>query len=468
MFPPYPNYGAFGAPSIPPGEYGIEPQGSDEAFHPVEGFGSDFGPAVSAPRGQLAFFFLLGAAWGTLAGLSAMTQLWGLPMQYAQVGGLMMVVICLILHGRGPRSVLAAAGDPAGGLMYLHGFVALISAAVGVMVTAHASLIQMLFAARYAFLPVAFAAMIYARDSVPGGLAALRVGLTCSGVVVCACNLPSIKLSALVDPHFRLSTFLNANANAMVGAVTAISLFDYAISSWKRRPLRAVLLTALGALAVFIVYMSRSRTGALALVAGVLLLTLLSVRLWLGVAAVFLAIPVCFVLQRSLSDVGGSLSTTFALGEHGRDLATLTGRTELWSELIRDVWMPNLFLGAGPGAINAAENGWLQNLCEVGLLGTLPLLAVVGLAAVESVVHYRDRSVRGATAILAAGAVVSLASSQLFSFGNPASLLFLLAVAHLVGLRFRGHRNRRARSLAATDWGADQCDEPYQRHEGYF
>jgi O-antigen ligase len=82
-------------------------------------------------------------------------------------------------------------------------------------------------------------------------------------------------------------------------------------------------------------------------------------------------------------------------------------------------------------ASTSAHNGLLVALAETGLLGTVPLILLLFYCA-KGVFRHRSSAIRPwAVATFAAGLTESMGESMLFSMGNPASLLFLLAVAAL-------------------------------------
>ena len=434
---PYLNSGGLGVSEVPGGyqrREGFHPLEPDGFFNPPVAMGNGFESSAIATQWTFdeRFFFLLGCFWGTTTGLSMLigALFWRLPLPIVMGGELGVVLLCLFLYGRGPAFLLSSLVDPAGVLMGLHLLAAIASAAV--------ANVAPIMTVRYLLLTASFSAMVYARSIGPKAIGAMRAGLTCGGFVVCIFNVPSISLGALNDPLYRLSAFLNPNANAIIGSITAISVLDYAIGYWNLpdRRKRSVMLFCLAVLPILVVYLTRSRTGTLAMLAGIFVLLLLSTRLWVSVTVGVLAIPFYFIFHGAFASLGHGVSNVYALGERGRDIASLTGRTEAWQRLAV-IWEASPVFGGGPGAaVIGSHNGFLYNLAEVGALGTLPLICLIMLATLSSIIHRKDPAMRAMIAIVAASLVESLAESEFFSFGSPSGLLFLLAVSTLVGALF--------------------------------
>ena len=84
----------------------------------------------------------------------------------------------------------------------------------------------------------------------------------------------------------------------------------------------------------------------------------------------------------------------------------------------------------------------LRSLLDVGLLGTSVLLLIVYAGLRGAIRNWKREGYDLEIAIVAAGLLESTAEVTFFSFGNPGSLMFMVAVGSLCiyGGRFRNLR----------------------------
>jgi O-antigen ligase len=283
-------------------------------------------------------------------------------------------------------------------------------------------------------LSLAFSIMLGLRASGESALPSLRVGLTVSGLAVVIYHVPLVSVAGLLSPHTRLITFLNPSALGAIVAFTGISLVDYLLAAVSARAFgRVTILTLCCTASLTVLAATKSRTAAISFLAG--FIVLLSLRYsWYRVIP---SVAVLVVALLCLPGVSDALLRAYQLDEaqrRWRPLETLTGRTDMWAQWLQ-VIEDNPLLGTGPGGSAmtrySAHNGLLQNLGEVGLLGTLPLIAILLLAARGAFLQRRRPEMFFAIACLVAGIAEAGAESEFFSFGTPCGLLFLLSIATL-------------------------------------
>jgi len=370
----------------------------------------------------------LGAAWGLLTGFSFLTALPFL----AQVMGL--VATGFVVSYLEPRVMLASLTSKPSVLIGFHVLAASVSSIL--------SQAEFISFARYAGLLPALVTMVTLAISGVDSVRKLRIGLTFSGLLFVGYHLFFADFQALIDPFYRISFFLNPNGVAFIASMTCMSLADVYFERRGHFYRISVLVACIACL--LLCFLTRSRMALLALAAGLFVLTLyraskmktILVAL-LGLVMLLLALP-----KGTISNWGVTFSEVYQIDDPHRGIAMATGRTEVWQIALKEIWLPNFFFGVGPGehstltrvmaGSSSAHNGLLLNLCEVGFLGTLPLLVILAICVRNAIRNRHDVTYCFASSFLASGCVESIGETMFFSIGNPGSLLFLLAVATLI------------------------------------
>lgn len=287
---------------------------------------------------------------------------------------------------------------------------------------------------RYVLIAVAFSYLLALRDEGEPAWSAARRGLTWAGVFFVLYHVPYMSASGLVNRFHRLDVFLNPNSSAYIAAMTAVSLTDYILSRWSARRFASMawLLAGLGA-CVLLMLATKSRSGALTYLMGAFVLVALRARPVFVVAFLLLAFPAWMLLAGGAAEVGEVVADIYSLNDPHRNLSTLTGRTHNWQAAVDQLFQPSPIFGSGPGSGDRIliHNGMLHVLCETGLVGATPLIALLAVVAIQSLRVWKDRRFHFAIALFAAGVLQSLGNPVLFSIGNPAGLLFLLSLGVL-------------------------------------
>lgn len=419
-------------------EYGALPDGVSPADVP-HAYGADWAQgewgssnaALGEPRAEpRRFIAFVAFVWGMMLVFSG--ALSDQPF-WMMTGAIALVALLLSLYtgGAGPLLTLFRHGE--GLLVALSVFGAVMS-----MLMNHLSLVT----ARYVLFAVTFSLVLAIRNDGPASLAAARRGFTWAGVLFALYHLPLITSAGLTNPLWRLTnSFLNPNSSSFIAAMTAISLTDYIVERFRSRRRGwwglSMLLAALGTCFVLMVA-TKSRSAALTYLAGALVYLGLRTRWWVTLAFLILALPLWVVTSSVLSRFGQEVVRVYSLDDtRHRKLNTLTGRTENWQFALEDQFYPNPAFGGGPGSsvhlrAGIIHNGLLIILCETGLIGTLPLIALLTWAQVNAIRLRKRPEFHFAIAIFAAAIVQSLGNPVLFSIGNSGSMLFFLGLVTLV------------------------------------
>jgi hypothetical protein len=239
----------------------------------------DYAPAVAldlpgqqdyAPFTQLAaerpfrFLAFIGLVWGLLTGFA----FWIVPGmgQISMVVGLAAAMVLCVVHFRTPLPLLASFTQPAGLLIVIHALAALVSSAMS-------QTPAIMMNARYFVAAVAFSLMLYVAQQGLSAVSALRAGLTAAGLIVALFHIKYLSAGDLGNPTSRLTIYLNPNSLGMICAVTALSLTDYAIVEKRKGSQGRAILLRLGILACLLILVaSKSRTAAISLILGWLVL----------------------------------------------------------------------------------------------------------------------------------------------------------------------------------------------------
>ena len=305
--------------------------------------------------------------------------------------------------------------------MVVHGLAAVLSSLSG-----HFTL----YIFRFLLLVVAFSLFIHLRRAGPGAVSAARFGMTTAGLFLVLFHIPLVPGGRLADPSYRISDYLNPNSTALVSAFTGISILDYALVRLRDRKWLSGMLLLLATAACMVILVAtksahrggrvpRRLAGAVGHApapdfrAGAV-----PARRARGTRDLRLAGR---VRARRLGRVHARLDPAERL-DHDRPARQLAVRG-------RDALLPQPLPGGRARSsfqqIGVVHNAWLFNLCEVGLLGTLPLVALVVGCGIQVIRNWKDRRIHFAAALLFAGLLESVSEESLFSIGNSGSLLFL-------------------------------------------
>lgn len=226
---------------------------------------------------------------------------------------------------------------------------------------------------------------------------------------------------------------LNPNTIALVtiSVVVAACIFS-------NRPLRYALI-APGAV---IIYLTGSRASAVAaLIAITIVFFLLQGRkgpIQMVLAAFMLAGTVS-ALVLVVPEVSMHVDQYFAINNKQRGIQSgATGRAQTWVE-VWNLALDHPFTGVGLRAHEgllktntSAHNGYLATLAEIGFMGFACVMALI-VAGIVSLLRWQgDEQWQRVQAVLLGLAlgymVLALFERYLLNFGNPTSLLFLLAI----------------------------------------
>lgn len=313
------------------------------------------------------------------------------------------------------------------------------------------SLAPMLTLVRSAQLGViALLAMITARVFTP--FEGLRRVFTAVAAFVLVCATLAIifpfAAGTFVDGEhqgFRFAWFaahpIEVGTLAAVGALGLISTMLFRENALPR-PMFGTFIGALMLMAVLAATAARGPILAFAIALFMLLLIKMDIRIRAAVvlagtallAALFVAGPDVQAWLDSASSGNGRLTYTFFRGQSAQDVLELNGRVALWSELSPAIG-DRLFLGHGYLASRAvildaaewaaaAHNALLQSVLDLGLIGSVALIALIG-AAVFGAARARTPWRRATLASLVVFLVVNSVSTESFA-GAPGFEMFLV------------------------------------------
>jgi exopolysaccharide production protein ExoQ len=321
------------------------------------------------------------------------------------------------------------------------------------------SLAPMLTLVRSAQLGViALLALVTARTFTP--TEGLRKMFTAVAAFVLVCSALALVFpfaaGTFVDGEhegFRFAWFaahpIEVGTFAAIAALGLISMIMFGSTARPYRPLG--ISTFIGAVLLVAVLAASAARGPI-LAFGVGLFTLFLLKLEVRARAALLAVSAALVgaifvagpdLQAwmdSASAGNSRLSYTFFRGQSAQDVLELNGRLALWSEL-RPAITDRLFLGHGYLASRsiildtaewaaAAHNALLQSVLDLGIVGSLTLIALLG-AALFSAMRARTPWVRATLASLSVFLIINSISTESFA-GTPGFemfLVFLCAIA---------------------------------------
>lgn len=390
------------------------------------------------PGGPVASGRLAGVGLGrrrTGRGAFAVGLVWGLGTAFALATGSAQAVrglaLCVALGAVAApvlvrRRAFGFLGDPVLVLVLVHAAVSLVSglrAGSGWEPTVRYVLVY----------PAVFCAVCVAATGL-WRAEACHKGVLAACLVFVLYHLSHTPSGAWWSPTYRASIFLNANGVGFVCAVSVVSCLWYARRGGRLRPVWG----ACGLAPAALLLLTRSRTASLSCLVGCA-----TVLAWpLGGKSLGKAVAALVALGLGLAVLGGgALSQPLAVvwSRPYSSIDTLQEREETWRFIAGSVLPQHALLGVGPGRLqlylqpvglaSGAHNGLLRNLAEVGLLGTVPLAAVLAHTLATIWANRRSAALGLWAAVVAAATVESLAEEMFFSMGNPASVMFLLSVA---------------------------------------
>ena len=398
--------------------------------------------AAPVPRATVLLPLVMGLVWGGVTGFSFYFEFASPDV----IQGIGLTVAAVLMTATSIAWIVRWGKNTFGIMMLLHAAVAIASG-----LSSDSATTAIL---RYCLLLPSAAMLIEIVRLGQPSTHGIRIGFTAMAYVFVLYHMAFVNLSEITDPNYRFYLFLNANGVAFVSAMCALSFLDYALSRLKSgATFPAVVAAVLLLLAIipclYLLVATKSRTGTFAFIFGAL------VRLYLSLGfkrtLIIAVVSTVFFLTTGVAFVAGfgeRFAEIFDFTNKYRDIFTATGRFEGQGQFIQHVWLPNFFLGVGPGnqgeigaswtTMSSPHNGILMDLCEVGLLGTLPLVFVVLSCCRRSIQVLAKPEYHWAIALFAAGMLESGAETLFFSMGNPGSLLFLLAIAQLCDRRHSG------------------------------
>jgi len=291
--------------------------------------------------------------------------------------------------------------------------------------------------ARYVLLALAWLVLVAVSMSPRVLCAALIAGLI-TGTAVFAAY--SFGRRGMLSPGNMARVIIISGGNHLgylaAGGVVVIS---GVLVSWRRRGLMLILVPAWAAFA-FTLIASKSRTAIFACVAG--LCAPLFLRFpKIGLLAVASFVTVLGFGELNPRGLASQLDTILNRpADYTRD-TLLSNRERIWRSVITEAWLPNFWLGIGPGgqervaAIGGAHNGILRSLGECGSLGTLPVLAICVWSLSRCAKRRKERVALFFSGILAFGLAESLTEQFLFSYGTSSGVLLLLSMAAMIAGR---------------------------------
>lgn len=299
---------------------------------------------------------------------------------------------------------------------------------------------------------IALLAMITARVFTPTN--GLRTVFTVVAAFVLVCSALAIVFpfaaGAFVDGEhegFRFAWF--AAHPIEVGtfaAIAALGLISTLLFRDKARPYRPLAIPTSIVVILLVAVLAASAARGPILAFGVGLLTLLLMTLEAraraalilvsaaAVATFFVVGPDVYAWLDSVSSGDSRLTFMLFRGQSAQDVLELNGRLALWGEL-RPAIADRLFLGQGYLASRsiildtaewaaAAHNALLQSVLDLGIVGSLTLVALIG-AGTLGAARARTQWGRAAIASLVAFLVINSISTESFA-GTPGFEMFLV------------------------------------------
>jgi O-antigen ligase len=242
-------------------------------------------------------------------------------------------------------------------------------------------------------------------DQLLWSLVLSQVVFLCIGWVVFYVN-PELGASPFATVNGMVDRFCGIAGQADVMGGVCAKYIGAIFLLWRAGRCKLLYALPLTALGIVSLLASDARTGMIAMAAGMAAVVLLRSRWGTGLF-LLLGLAVFLLFQIAPPRLDGLMSGFSRSGDPS-ELSTLTGRLEIWEFSIKKIlespvigWGYNsskVVLGQHLGfenglMIDTAHNLWLQNMLSVGLLGTLPLVALFVILIVKACRHpmpFRD------------------------------------------------------------------------------
>jgi len=253
---------------------------------------------------------------------------------------------------------------------------------------------------------------------------------------------------SIADPLYRFNVPNDhPNRIAFIAATIVIILFWSIQKAVVPKNINPFIVFIIG-LFFIVLLATKSRTGLLEVFAGVGFELIFN---WLIFQKGQLKIALCsgglailglgLIFQQYTFQFLSTFSTFFSLFDPYRSIETGTGRYENWAFTIHNIWLPNFFLGIGPGNnpayisqysdFESIDNAYINSLAEVGIIGTIPLM-IIAIMCVRKILS--TKSVRGSWAapIFIGCFITSMADNYFFSMGTPVGLIFMFSITYIL------------------------------------
>jgi O-antigen ligase len=391
-----------------------------------------FDPYAQAPARGFVFTLLIGLIWGLGTGFSAQTD------ENTQLtsGATLLLVFGLFTFIK-LDWVFAWLGTWGGWMLAIHGIVAVFS---GIVNQSHPAAIL-----RYLLLLPCLSLLLATIRIGPAAVEGMRAGLTWAAFGFVFYHILFVDFASLSNPNYRINLFMNPNGVGFISAMCAASMLDYALRIIARThrwlSIKTGIFFAAVLLCAIVCFATKSRTASIVFFMAMLVRLYLSLglgrALLFGIGSATVLLVISAAASTSISE---EISEIFQLTNKHRGITGGTGRFAIWSFVIRDIWLNNFLYGVGPAehlahtapiGASSAHNGMLAYLADLGLLGAAPIMILIVICAKRAFRLRRNPHFFFAITIFAAGMVESIGETMFFSFGNPASLLFLFSVAML-------------------------------------
>ncbi len=192
-------------------------------------------------------------------------------------------------------------------------------------------------------------------------------------------------------------------------------------------------------IAMCLVLFTQSRSGFCGAAIALIVMSAFSWKRIQGLKKLFALGTVAPVLVALLFIYSDSISRTAAeilkLHDRYRGIGTgFTGRADVWQETF-DLWREHWLFGVGYRLHElhvvkqtSSHNGYLALLAETGILGFVPIMALIVYAGWHLLRSARkgDRCAQIGVALMAAYMFIGFFERMLINFGNPTSVLFLM------------------------------------------
>lgn len=316
-----------------------------------------------------------------------------------------------------------------------------------------------------AVLAAALARLWTARESMAGIIAATGATL----VIGVASEVASGGFTPL-SPEYRFAGVIHPNGMAINCGILLLATVGGAMA-WPQRRGRLLVLGGLSGVALFL---TKSRGGLIAALCALVVMAGLRLRRrpWILAGLAGLAVGVLAALALFFGD--SIAATVHHAAQMGRtddpEMATLTGRTTLWTQLWGFVgnapllgygydsfWTPKrvLQIASGQGwVVGSAHSGYLDVLLSLGAIGAALWFFVLAAAAVS--LWRRYRATRAPTELVAVGILtllyVNMSVEVILLETSIPSMIGLLLIARALYVREANAPVGPARDDRSREW----------------